>query len=127
MNEPNEKLKTLAVEILESKKENLPPNKFGSIIMILMIISIMLTAMRILQECNKNKKEDKILVYKQHIRELSSYRGWFAKMKLRKIIRRELNREDYKLYAKSLTNAIFDKGERITDEEVSTLLEASNV
>ena len=48
-------------------------------------------------------------------------------MKLRKLIRRELKPEDYKEYGWSLVNAILDKGESITDEEVSTLLEIANV
>ena len=126
MNKPNEKLEVLAIEILGSQKD-LPEEKFGSVIMILMMVSIILTTMRVLQECNKNNKQDKILVYKQHIKEICERRGWFSKMKLRKILRRELNQEDYKLYARSLTQAIFDKGENITDEEVLTLLEASNV
>lgn len=126
MNKPNEKLENIAVDILSSG-EDLPQEKFGSVILILMMVSIILTSMRVLQECNKNKKEDKLLLYKQHIKEICSHRGWFAKMKLRQIIRRELKREDYRLYGKSLTNAIFNKGENITDEEVLTLLEALNV
>lgn len=126
MNKPNEKLEALAIEILASQKD-LPKEKFGSIIMILMMVSIILTTMRVLQECNKNNKQDKLLVYKQHIKKICERRGWFSKMKLRKILRRELKPEDYRLYARSLTQAIFDKGENITDEEVLTLLEASNV
>ena len=126
MNKPNEKIDALAVEILGSQ-EDLPQEKFGSVLMILMMISIIVNGIRVIQECNKNKKEDKVLLYKQHIREVCSYRGWFARMKLRKLIRQELKLDDYKLYARSLTKAIFDKGERITDEEVLTLLEAINV
>ena len=80
--------------------------------------------MRVLQECNKNKKdEDQLLVYKQHIKEICEYRGWFPKMKLRKLMRKELSHEDYRTYARPLVRAIFDKGARITDDEVLTLLE----
>lgn len=127
MNKPNEKLKALAVEILGSQ-EDLPSEKFGSVIMILMMIAIIVNGIRVLQECNKNKKEeDKVALYKKHIRDISTYRGWFTKMRLRKLIRRELGSEDYKLYGRALCTAILDKGERITDEEVSMLLEAANV
>ena len=48
-------------------------------------------------------------------------------MKLRKLVRRELNPKDYKEYGWNLVNAILDKGESVTDDEISTLLEISNV
>ena len=73
MNKPNEKMEALAVEILGSQ-EDLPQEKFGSVLMILMMISIIVNGIRVIQECNKNKKEDKVLLYKQHIREVCSYR-----------------------------------------------------
>jgi hypothetical protein len=125
MKQPNEKIKTLAVDILST--QDLPQDKFGSVIMIIMMVAILVNVIRVMQECNKNKKEDKVLLYRQHIQEICTYRGWFAKMRLRKIIRRELSPEDYKSYSASLTKAIFDKGERITEEEVKTLLEVIDV
>ena len=122
MSKPNEKIEKIALDILGSQE--LPKDKFGSILMVLMMISIILTAMRVLQECNKNKKdEDQLLVYKQHIKEICEYRGWFPKMKLRELMRKELSHEDYRTYARPLVRAIFDKGARITDDEVLTLLE----
>ncbi len=123
--EPNQKLKNIATDILSNQE--LPEDKFGSVIMILMMVSIIITTMRVLQECNKNKKVDKVLLYRQHIQEVCSHRGWFARMRLRKIMRRELTPEDYKQYASSLTQAIFEKGEHITEEEVKTLLEVIDV
>lgn len=125
MNKPNEKVEAIATDILN--KQDLPQDKFGSVIMIIMMIAILVNVIRVIQECNKHSQIDKNLLYKQHIRELSSRRGWFTKMKLRKLIRRELKPEDYKEYGWNLVNAILDKGESITDEEVSTLLEISNV
>ena len=125
MNKPNEKVEAIAIDILS--KQDLPQDKFGSVIMVIMMIAIIVNAIRVIQECNKESQIDKKLLYKQHIRELSSRRGWFTKMRLRKLIRRELKPEDYKEYGWSLVNAILDKGESITDEEVSTLLEIANV
>jgi hypothetical protein len=125
MSKPNEKMEALALDVLS--RQDLPQDKFGSVIMIIMMIAILVNVIRVIQECNKQNQTDKILLYKQHIRELSSRRGWFAKMKLRKLVRRELNPEDYKQYGWNLVNAILDKGESVTDEEVSTLLEIANV
>ena len=46
---------------------------------------------------------------------------------IKKIMRRELNREDYKEYSSSLCDAIFAKGVSVTEDEINTLLEALNV
>ena len=125
MKTPNEKMEALANDVLS--RQNLPQDKFGSVIMVIMMVAILVNIIRVIQECNKNSKLDKVLLYKQHIRELSDRRGWFTKMKLRKFIRRELKPDDYKEYGWQLVDAILDKGEKVTDEEVSTLLEAANV
>lgn len=125
MSKSNQKMEDLAIDVLS--KQDLPQDKFGSIIMIIMMVAILVNVIRVIQECNKNSKIDKVLLYKQHIRELSGRRGWFTKMKLRKLIRRELKPDDYKEYGWQLVDAILDKGENITDEEVLTLLEALNV
>ena len=128
MNKPNEKLEKLALDILGSQ-EDLPKDKFGSIIMIIMIIAIIVNGIRVIQECDKHNDSelDKVDVYKEKIQYLSNRRGWFTKMKLRKLIRKELSPEDYKEYGWSIVNAILNKGASITDEEVSTLLEITNV
>ena len=125
MSKPNEKMEAVALDVLN--RQDLPQDKFGSVIMIIMMIAILVNVIRVIQECNKQSQTDKTLLYKQHIRELSSRRGWFTKMRLRKLVRRELNSEDYKQYGWNLVNAILDKGESVTDEEVSTLLEIANV
>lgn len=125
MKKTNEKIEILASDILS--RQNLPQDKFGSVIMIIMVVAILVNAIRVIQECNKSNKIDKVLLYKQHIMELSKRRGWFTKMKLRKLIRRELKPSDYREYGWQLVDAILDKGEKVTDEEILTLLEAANV
>ena len=125
MNKPNQQMEDLAIDVLS--RQDLPQDKFGSVIMIIMMVAILVNVIRVIQECNKNSKLDKVLLYKQHIRELSDRRGWFTKMKLRKLIRRELKPEDYKEYGWQLVDAILEKGASITDEEVLTLLETANV
>lgn len=129
----NEKLKNIAVKILE--KSNVPKeNTYGfAIVTILMIISIVLTCVRILQECNKNKlstlstAQDKYLLYGEQIRSFSERRGWFTKMRIKKILRREMNKEDYEKYSLAILNALLETGEVLTDDDVVTLVEAANV
>jgi hypothetical protein len=100
---------------------------------ILMMISIILTVIRVLQECNKNKAsklsttQEKYSLYGDDIRNFSKQRGWFTKMRIKKIIRRELSKEDYNTYSIPLLGALLNIGETITDDEVITLVEAANV
>ena len=125
------KLKTIAEKIL--KKLSIPENdNFGSIIGILMIISITLTLIRVLQECNKNKTQnmnmtDKSSVYGEEIRSYSKKRGWFTRLRIRKIVKRHLPPEDYSKYGLKLVEILMDFGQNITDEDTTTLVEAANV
>lgn len=131
--EQNEKLKSIAIKVLE--KTNVPKtDNYGfAIVTILMIISIILTCIRILQECNKNKlssqstAQDKYSMYGEQLHTFSERRGWFTKMRIKKILRREMKREDYEKYSLAILNALLETGEVLTDDEISTLVEAANV
>lgn len=127
-----EKLKNIAIKILE--KSNIPKeDNYGfAIVTILMIISIVLTCIRVIQECNKNKLPkncttyDKCQLYGEQIRLYSQKRGWFTKMRIKKIMRREMSQEDYQKYSISILSALLDSGETLTEDEITTLVEASN-
>lgn len=126
----NRKLEPIAQKVIN--QSGVPEENYGSVVLILMMISIIISAIRVIQECNKNKlitldTNEKYHAYQVQIKELSSRRGWFTKMRLRKIIRRELKPEDYRLYHDSLTNAILDVAENLTEEELYTVMEAANV
>lgn len=128
----NTKLKNIAEKI--RKLSNIPEEEtFGSVIAILMIVSITLTLIRILQECNKNKLnaeaslDDRNKLYAQEIRLYSMKRGWFTKLRIKRIIKKNMSKDQYAKYGLSLVNALLDVGENLKDEEVVTLLEASNV
>ena len=127
----NEKLKKIAEKILQKANIN-DDQKFGSVIAILMVISIILTVVRILQECNKNKtqdmtSQDKSIVYGENIRSYSKKRGWFTRMRIKKIVRRELTPEEFNQYGIKLVESMLDIGENLTDDEACTLVEAANV
>ncbi len=128
--ENNPKLKAIAEKVLASVPN--PPETFGSVIAILMVISIILTVIRVLQECNKSKTsnmtmENKGNLYCQEIKLFSKKRGWFTRLRIRKILKAKLNKEDYQKYAIKLTESLMDVGENITEEETLTLVEAANV
>jgi hypothetical protein len=48
-------------------------------------------------------------------------------MRIKKILRREMKHDDYNKYSLSIVNSLLDNGETLTDEELQTLVEASNV
>ena len=126
-----EKLKNISEKVL--KQANIPNDeKFGSVIAILMMISIILTVIRVLQECNKNKTknmttENKYAIYGANIREFSKKRGWFTRLRIKRILKRELSKDEYNTYSIKLTEALLDIGENLKDDEVVTLVEAANV
>lgn len=128
----DEKLKKIAEKIRQVA--NIPAEEnFGSIIAILMIISITLTLVRVLQECNKNKlstsptKEDKCILYGTELRNYSLRKGWFTKMRIKKILRQKMSKEQYNKYSTALLNALLTTGENLTDDETLTLVENANV
>jgi hypothetical protein len=128
----NTKLNDIAKKILT--KANVPEEEtFGSVIAILMIISITLTVIRVIQECNKNKlpnnytAEDKYNLYGAEIKSYSIKRGWFTKMRLKKLIRQKMSKEQYAKYGFPLLSAFLDTGENLKEDEIITLVEAANV
>jgi hypothetical protein len=128
----NPKLKAIAEKI--RKLSNIPEEEtFGSVIAILMIISITLTLIRVLQECNKNKlsqestAQDKYALYGAEIRSFSMKRGWFTKLRIKKVMRQRMSKEQYSKYSLALLGSLLDIGENLKDDEVITLVEASNV
>lgn len=122
-------LTSIVLKIINKSKIPKEDNYGFAIVTVLMMISIVLTCVRILQECNKSKLSGlpKYSMYNQEIKVISSTRGWFTKMKIKKLLRSELTPENYKLYNKALLEAILDIGETLTEEETITLMEAANV
>jgi hypothetical protein len=128
----NEKLKNIAEKV--RKLANIPEDEnFGSVIAVLMIISIILTLVRVLQECNKDKlstnsvAKNKYNLYGAEIKNYSIRRGWFTKMRIKKILRHKMSKEQYNKYSLPLLEALFSTGENLTDDEVITLVENANV
>lgn len=122
-------------KIAEKVLNKIPNNqddKFGFVITTLMIISIVLTLIRVIQECNKSNLEicsqsEKYSYFKEQISERTIKRSWFTKMVVKKAIRKELSKENYKIYGVSLMNAILDVGESLSNDEIITLVESANV
>ena len=50
-----------------------------------------------------------------------------TKMRIKKILRREMKKEDYEKYSLSILNALLETGETLSKDDVQTLVEAANV
>jgi len=127
----NEKVKNIAEKI--RRLAQIPEEeKFGSVIAILMVISIILTLIRVFQECNKNtvanySETNRNAFYTENIHSYSRKRGWFTKLRIKKIIKKQMSKAQYEKYGTDLLDSILNEGENLTEDQVTTLVEASNV
>lgn len=129
----NDKLKAIAEKVINKlpSTQN-DPEKFGSIVITLMVISIILTIIRVIQECEKNKikmfnKQKKYEYFSDQIKTISIKKSWFTRMTIKKIVRKELSKNDYQEFGFYLTNAILDVGQNLNQNEIITLVEAAHV
>jgi hypothetical protein len=125
-----DKVKNIAQRVVDQVPQD--SEKFGFVITVLMVISIILTVIRIIQECNKSKlsafsQQQKNSFFEEQIKTLSLKKSWFTRMTIKKTIRKQIPRELYKEYGVVLMNAILNTGEKLTEEEIQSLVEASNV
>lgn len=129
----NQDLQNIAQKVLDKAKfKEEDKENFGSVIVVLTVISIILTLIRVMQECDKTKiklfnRKEKYEYFGSQIKEVTIRRSWFTKMTIKKIIRKEFNKDNYHKYGVSLMNAILDTGENLKDDEIKTLVEAANV
>lgn len=129
----NTPLKKIAEKIIDQiPNKDQEPEKFGSVIIILTVISIILTLIRIWQGCNKSKlsslsDHQRRQYFGQDIKNISIKRSWYTKMIIKKAVRKELNKDDYKNYGVALTNAILDTASNLSSNEIQTLVEVANV
>lgn len=128
------KLEAIAMKVMDKMdlSKSSKDDKYGNIIVVIMIIGVILSLVRIIQECNSKKlfrsnKEQTAQFMRNEVRSMCISRTMLNKWRLRKIIKEKLSPEDYKTYGDQLRNAILDTGVDLTEEESYTLVEAANV
>lgn len=127
----NIKLENLSSKIINESGLN-STTEYTSVLLTIMVIGIILNCIRVIQECSNNKtnkmsKQEKIAFYQKEIIKLSSRKGWYTKLRIRKVIRREMKMSVYKEHGASIVDSMLNIGENITEDEVSSILEALNV
>ena len=128
---PNKDLAEISEKVLSNS--NLPQeDKFGfDPITIIMIIAIIVNVIRVIQECNKEKKnssdeQEYCTFLRDRIKELCNRRSFISVMRLKKILRRHMNKDDYYKYKEYLINGLIKTGSELSENETYTLLEHSN-
>lgn len=124
------KLSNLAQKIIT--KANIKNENYGfDPITIIIVIGVILSLIRVIQECrSKRKKNDKMseaLDLRHTIVNLSIKDNWLNNYRLNRILKQHLSKKQYQQYGVSLKNAIMEVGKNLNDEESLTLLEATNV
>lgn len=123
------KVEHIAKKIISSA--NVTDPECGSILLVLTIVGVILNLIRVIQECNKKEastlcESDICGLYQQEIKTLSLRSGWYTKMRIKKLLRKELSSKDYEKFGLSLVAAIMDAGANIGMEDTLTLIEATN-
>jgi len=100
-------------------------------ITIIIVISVILSLIRVIQECRKNRqllkdKNEYASLMRRDIQEAILKDSWLNRMRLQRIIKKNLTKDQYKAYGKSLQYSIMGTGINLTEDEVYTLMEASN-
>ena len=100
-------------------------------ITIIIVIGVILSLIRVIQECKKNRKllkdkHESAALMKKDIQEVILKNSWLNRIRLQRIIKQNLTKEQYKTYGKSLQNSIMETGINLTEDETYTLMEAVN-
>jgi len=125
------RLENLAKKVLD--KTDIPQDdNYGSVMLILMIISIIISLVRVIQECQKNKlsgadKSSQEQLMKSEIENISIRRTWLNQLRLNRIIKNHMSKEEYNKYGHQLRNAIFDSGSELDHEDTAALVNIINV
>jgi hypothetical protein len=124
------KLENLAQKVII--KANIKNENYGiDPITIIIIIGVILSLIRIIQECRKKRKsltrKNDALDLRHTIVNLSIKDNWLNNYRLNKILKQHLSKKQYIEYGESLKRAIMEVGKDLNDDESLTLLEINNV
>jgi hypothetical protein len=127
--------KNLALEKIGKKVLNkLPKNEdnYGiDPLTLIIVIGVILSLIRIIQECKKKRtllkdKHERASLLKKDIQEVVLKDSWLNNLRLNRILRQHLSKDQYKVYGKELKNSIMEVGVNLTEDETYTLMEAAN-
>lgn len=128
----NIELEKIANKVIQKMNLTTKQNEYQSVILVVMIVGIILSLIRVIQECENKKikllhnKKDQAQVMQKAVRSICLKRNLLNQWRLKKIIKQKLSPEEYKNLGDKLKTAIMDVGVDLTDDESLTLMEAAN-
>lgn len=126
-------VENLTKKICNNMDYNPETDKAGSVIVILALTGIVLSLIRIIQECNSSKlsqmtEEDQAQFLQDRIKSLCSKNTWISRWRLNRIVKQHLSTKDYKMIGKLAMDAIMEAGKSIECQECYALIgELKNV
>jgi hypothetical protein len=98
---------------------------------IIIVISVILSLIRVIQECRKNRqlvkdKNEYASLMKRDIQDAILKDSWLNRLRLQRVIKQNLTKDQYKAYGKALQHSMMGTGINLTEDEVYTLMEATN-
>jgi hypothetical protein len=112
----NTDVKKFAQKVLDNVSYSKDPNYGVDPITIILVISVILTLIRVIQECRKNK------VDKKELTDIISKDNMWTRWRVQKVLRQHLSAAQYKEYGKVLKQSLKDAALTLTDDEVSQLM-----
>ena len=99
---------------------------------IILVISILLTLIRVIQECRKKRTKlfsssEKYAYFHSEINSLCFNNTFFTRMRINSAIKEHLTKEQYQKYGKALLDAIIKVGCKMSQEQTTALLEYKHV
>lgn len=128
----NNKVEKIAKKVLDNMKvEDNPKYGFVDPITIILIISVILTLIRVIQECRKNRnliKDNyaKGVLLQKDIQEIVLKDSWLNRVRLQRILKKNLSKDQYAAYGKDLQRSLMEVGINLTEDESCALMEAAN-
>ena len=128
----NNALEKIAQKVIDNMKLSKDKDYGIDPITIIIVIGVILSLIRVIQECRANRKllknkTEAASLMKKDIQEVILKDSWLNRLRLQRIIKKNLSKDQYKAYGKELQNSIMETGINLTEDEVYTLMEAANV
>lgn len=126
----NDEVTKIAEKVLEnsdiSKEE-----KFGNILVIIMVIGIIINVIRVIQECEEDKrgilkKKEYCSIINRRVIDIAKRKNAIDMIRLKRILIKHLGRDGYNQYKDKLTHGLLKTGSELTENETYTLLEHSD-
>jgi hypothetical protein len=100
-------------------------------ITIIIIIGVILSLIRVIQECRKKRtllknKYERSNLLRKDIQDIILKDSWLNNLRLYHILKKHLSKQQYKVYGKQLKDSIMEVGINLTEDETYALMEAAD-